>query len=273
MADWNKPDLASTKSSILSEARSLATNACKLNPASDTNRPAGLIYLNRAAGRLQEYDGVSAFADVPMYTRNSMGTTGGTASAVTLGGTQVSALTSIPTNTFFWVLFNGSTQVTTGATLNINSLGAVNLKYLDYSGAKQAILTGQIKLGNYYLLVYDSTDFIVMNPAFIPPYVNTGVSAAGANQGAATALLGQALRNFYNISGGSGGVRLFSPTIVGQEAIIYNTTGSAVNVYPDTGHSIGALSSNTALSLPSHQGIVLFAYSSTAWGQISTVTA
>lgn len=57
MADWDKPDLNSTKTTLPGECRVLAISAAKLDYASDTNIPTGVIRYNRSTDVFEEYNG------------------------------------------------------------------------------------------------------------------------------------------------------------------------------------------------------------------------
>ncbi len=65
MADFNKPDLNSTKSAFPGEVRDIVAAAAKLDYSADTNVPDGVIKYNRSTDRLQEKTGGS-FVDAPI---------------------------------------------------------------------------------------------------------------------------------------------------------------------------------------------------------------
>lgn len=75
----------------------------------------------------------------------------------------------------------------------------------------------------------------------------TNLAAAGSTQATATAL-GADVNKFT--SGGGNGCIL--PTMNGGDNIVViNATGSAINLYPPVGATINALSANTAYSIAS----------------------
>lgn len=86
------------------------------------------------------------------------------------------------------------------------------------------------------------------------------VAAAGSDQAGAT----QLVYAHAAITSGTGGDRLPSPQI-GWEMKVFNRTGSAVNIYPNTGHTIDSLSANVAYSLAAGASITFTALSTTAW--------
>jgi microcystin-dependent protein len=70
-----------------------------------------------------------------------------------------------PTSYNNGMIFNLNVDVanTGAATLNINGLGAKDIKKLTLAG-KVALVTGDIVAGGIYTLIFDGTDFIVINP-------------------------------------------------------------------------------------------------------------
>lgn len=91
---------------------------------------------------------------------------------------------------------------------------------------------------------------------------SSAVTAAGTNQGTATALT--SVNNIVTTVSSGTGVVL--PTgAAGQSVAVYNKGANALNVYPASGASIDALSTNVAYSLAAGGTIVLNATSSTKW--------
>lgn len=86
------------------------------------------------------------------------GSAGGTANALTL--TLSPAPTSYVTN--MAVTFRATAANTGGATLNVNGLGAINLRKVS-SGSIVALASGDIANGAYYTAIYDGTNFIITN--------------------------------------------------------------------------------------------------------------
>lgn len=80
------------------------------------------------------------------------------------------------------------------------------------------------------------------------------VAAAGFTQGTATLLAS----GYNNITSGSGGVRLPAPQATrGQVVVVYNSSGSAKNVYPHSGGYIDNALVNTAFALADGVGATL----------------
>ena len=71
---------------------------------------------------------------------------------------------------------------TGAATLNINSLGAKDIKKRTVAG-KVALITGDLTATGIYTLIYDGTDFIVINPN-LPEGIGTAYQQLGTNAGA-----------------------------------------------------------------------------------------
>ena len=89
-----------------------------------------------------------------------------------------------------------------------------------------------------------------------------GLSAAGSNQAGATAL-SKSVNIVSSVSSGQG-VRLPTPD-AGEFILVANQGANNLSVYPDTGHTINALSANTALSIVADARRLFFAASGTAW--------
>lgn len=82
------------------------------------------------------------------------------------------------------------------------------------------------------------------------PTVSSNISATGSNQSTALAL-SAAYGNFIVVStvpSGSG-IKLPSPGTSGMWIKIINTAANTLNIYPETGQSINALSANAAITL------------------------
>lgn len=92
------------------------------------------------------------------------------------------------------------------------------------------------------------------------PEFTSGVAAAGSDQAGATLLT----YGNCSISTGTGGVRLPTP-VANKSMRIFNRSGSAVNVYPASGHSINALAANAAYSLASNSSTEIMGLSTTIW--------
>lgn len=57
MANWNKPDLTTTKANWPAETRALATNAAKMDYSGDTNIPTGAVRYVPATNEFEVYNG------------------------------------------------------------------------------------------------------------------------------------------------------------------------------------------------------------------------
>ena len=90
----------------------------------------------------------------------------------------------------------------------------------------------------------------------------SGLSGAGANQGAATAITKQT--NEFTTVAASTGARLPSPE-QGEFIFVANAGANALAVYPNTGHSINALAANAAFSLAVGKNAVFWAATATKW--------
>ena len=128
-------------------------------------------------------------------------TTGGTATAFTL--TPAPAITANAANQRFRVKFNAAAGTT--PTLAVSGQAALNLKYRDSTGGKQAITATQVPINWASDVVNDGTDWVVENVAIIP-----GVTT---NSSAPTGYIGE-----------------YVESIVAQGAAVSLTTGVVTNI-------------------------------------------
>ena len=99
--------------------------------------------------------------------------------------------------------------------------------------------------------------------------VTTGITAAGTNQSTAT-LLSVGYNKVSTVASGTG-VILPSNPVVGASVTVDNYGANTLEVYPQTGGTIGGLSANTPTSLLNGAAaITLVAISSTAWSVVDT---
>jgi len=87
------------------------------------------------------------------------------------------------------------------------------------------------------------------------------LAAAGTTQGTATAIV----NTVSIVTSGTGGVVLPASLPVGTELKVINATGSAIDVYPNSGAAIGPLATNAAFSLPAGTYLTFACGSSTKW--------
>lgn len=111
-----------------------------------------------------------------------------------------------------------------------------------------------------------SLDFVI-NGAYqtirgVTTIAATGISAAGTNQGTATAITA-ALNNVTTVGSGQG-VILPVP-LAGDEVVVINNGANALNVYPQSGSTIDDLASNAPSVLAVGKVLTLRAVSSTLW--------
>ena len=97
---------------------------------------------------------------------------------------------------------------------------------------------------------------------------NNAVSAAGANQGAATALTVD--YNVVTTVAASTGVKLPTAT-AGRRIVIVNKGANTLSIYPATGAAIDALAENAAIQVAANGSIELMASSTTQWYSLARV--
>lgn len=192
-ADWNKPANDSLKSNFPGEVRAIAKSAGTMSYTSDTNIPTGAIRYNRSTDIFEEYNG-STWASAPIngssFVASSVanaslaagvagtsrsnialvsqvqdggfyygGSAGGSGNAQTI--TLTPAIPAYAEGQHFIFKSNAANSSTT--TLNVNSLGTKTIK--KFAGlAKYNLTYGDMRTGRIAEVVYDGTDFILLNP-------------------------------------------------------------------------------------------------------------
>lgn len=95
--------------------------------------------------------------------------------------------------------------------------------------------------------------------------VKTGLSAAGANQGAATALTAS-VSVVSTVATGADGVRLPVPGGVGETLVVVNKDADeALKVYPAAGGKINNGAANASVSVATSKAGLFVAISATEW--------
>jgi hypothetical protein len=111
-------------------------------------------------------------------TYTTLGTTGGSADAYTASPSP--AITAYATGSRFIIKI--SADNTGASTIDISAVGAKDIKKYDGAGAKVDPEAGDLQQDQYYDILYDGTDIVVLNPE--KPYINL------INAGATTAVRG-----------------------------------------------------------------------------------
>jgi hypothetical protein len=101
--------------------------------------------------------------------------------------------------------------------------------------------------------------------------VQTGISAAGTTQGAATQL-GNIINIVSTVSGGANGVVLPSAT-AGMILYITNSSANALNVFPASGAAINTGATNAALSQAAGATLQFIAPTTTQWYSVGATYA
>lgn len=110
----------------------------------------------------------------------------------------------------------------------------------------------------------------ITSTGFFSHSVSSTVSAAGTNQGTATALTKTI--NVVTTASAGQGVRVPTAT-AGMVLYITNTSGTTVNVYPATGARINNLATNAAFSLGANATVHFIAPTTTQWYTTSATFA
>lgn len=113
------------------------------------------------------------------------------------------------------------------------------------------------------------TDF--RPPGIIYLSTATGISAAGATQGTATALSATVLEHVVSTVAAGTGVRLPTPATGGAKYTVYNRGLNALNVYPAVGGTIDAAAINMPVVIPAGATAQYTSVSTTQWFTSETV--
>ena len=105
---------------------------------------------------------------------------------------------------------------------------------------------------------------------FVAYGVTTGITAAGSTQGTATAIT----RPINVVSTVSASTGIILPaTVAGMRILVFNTSGTALNVYPASGGQINSLSTNAAYALPAGGRLEFIATTTTQWYTLNATYA
>lgn len=154
----------------------LSTTASLNSPDGAVDVPSSIDdYLRaHAAFIAQLYASTAQSVDIQNQTVTAF-TTGGTATAFTL--TPTPAIAANTTNQRFAVKFNAAAGL--NPTLSISGNTALNLKYRDSTGTKQAITATQVPANWISDVVNDGTDYVVLDVALAPGVTTNSSAAAG----------------------------------------------------------------------------------------------
>ena len=104
-----------------------------------------------------------ALGQVQDNTYGTLGTLGGSADTYTASPSP--AITAYATGSEFNLKVNATN--TGASTLNVSAVGAKNIKKYDGAGSKVDLEAGDLQQDQYYKVIYDGTDFILLNPEII----------------------------------------------------------------------------------------------------------
>ena len=176
-------------------------------------------------------------------------TTNQTSGSLTIGGTSGTGTQTIGRSTV-----SQTTNIQAGATAS-GSTKAINIGTAGLSGSTTNIAIGSAVSG--------ATSRTTLNGIVIDS-ISAAVSAAGATQATATALVSN-VNNVTVVAAGADGVRL--PTAVAGMRILVRNSDSAdtLSIYPATGGTINALAANAAFTLAAGSITELMATTTTQW--------
>lgn len=103
-----------------------------------------------------------ALGQVQDNTYGTLGTLGGSADTYT--ATPSPAITAYATGMEFNMKVNADN--TGASTLNVSAVAAKSIKKYDGAGSKITLEAGDLQQDQYYKVIYDGTDFVLMNPKF-----------------------------------------------------------------------------------------------------------
>ena len=182
-------------------------------------------------------------------TGNTTITSSQSSGSIIIGGTSATGPIILGQSTAAQTLnlATGATATATTKTVNIGTSGV--------SGSTTAINIGSAVSGANSTTTFNG---------FVIDSISAAVSAAGATQATATALVSN-INNVTVVASAADGVRL--PTAVAGMRILVRNSDSAdiLKIYPATGAQINALGANTATTLAISTSVQLFATSTTQW--------
>jgi hypothetical protein len=192
--------------------------------------------------------GAASFA-TSQTTANTSICTAQTTGTLTIGGTTQTGTITVGQSTGAQTLNLGTGATTNGTTKTIN-IGANGV-----SGS-----TTNVNIGS---AVSGATSNTTVN-GFLVNSISAAVTAAGANQANATALVSN-INNVTVVATNADGVRL--PTAIAGIRILIRNSDAAdtLKIYPATGGQIDALGTNASYSLAAGSTIELFASTTTQW--------
>lgn len=162
---------------------------------------------------------------------------------------------------------NGGTGLsaygTSNQILGMNNAGTA-LEYKTFSGTtNQVTLTNAAGSLTFSIpSTFVAPGSVQVTSGFYQPTSAT-VTAAGTNQGTATALT--ATYNVVTTAAAGTGVSLPVPTQGGWEVTVVNHGANEITLYPNSGAAIEGLATNVGLPLPAGAGIIILATSATQW--------
>ena len=112
--------------------------------------------------------------------------------------------------------------------------------------------------------------YFAASGGFVAYGSSTGITAAGSTQATATALTRPI--NVVSTVSASTGV-ILPATVAGMRMVIFNTSGTALNVYPASGGAINAIATNGAYSLPAGAKLEFIAVTTTQWYTLNATYA
>ena len=213
-----------------------------------------------------------ALGQVQDNSYGTLGTLGGSADTYTASPSP--AITAYATGSEFNLKVNATN--TGASTLNVSAVGAKNIKKYDGAGSKVDLEAGDLQQDQYYKVIYDGTDFILLNPEIIDNLksnnltvndkLNTQPNTATISSGAITytgAYMvidtegGASSDTLDTINGGTAGDRLLlRGATSGRNIIISDNTGNIQT------------NNNTNFTLePTHLDSAEFYYNGSNWIQ------
>jgi hypothetical protein len=153
MVDWNTPDNSSTYTNVLTNLNDKLSSVAKQSYGSDTNIPTNALRFNGTTKAREKWNG-SSWVECAGNERAFR-------PIVTTAGTQP---TYTVTNTIAWTAYTAGDVLTvsihssnTGSsTINVDGLGAKTVKYMGNN-----LVGGELTAK--HVLVYDGTDFVLLN--------------------------------------------------------------------------------------------------------------
>lgn len=209
-------------------------------------------------------------AKLANLARMTVSSAPGTGSSITLGSAVAGHITFVNAgiangNVITYAIRDGANSEIGTATYSTTGPSLTGRTVLNSTNGNAAI---NASANAEVFITASASDFAEKANVASPAFTGIGsfgtspaLAAAGTTQSTATAITNQV----SIVTTGTGGIVLPASLPVGTEITVANATFNAINVYPNSGATIGRLAANAAFSLPSGAYLTFLCGSPTYW--------